>query len=185
MADNSYNTQPEGRGLFFSGRSRSRQMLENARIQAEEIVNAAKRQAESIVREAESEAAGIMRRAEHEASEIRRSAKEDEDRRLAEIEERAVRCVADCLDELRSQQRSAIERLDGQWLQFLKSFRLTGPETGAAPDRAELRKPEPEKTQPDPQPQPQENAEAVSREDIAQKVSAIATQLAELEDEQE
>ncbi len=141
----------------------SQEVIIHARDQADSIIRSANEHAEALVREAEQRASEIVREAERKAGQLLSSAgRGGEAGRDRAAQEQAVRCVEACMAALRRQQEENLAFLGEQWQHFLSGLPAdSGP---SAPPRADL---------------PPEAAE-ISPEQIEQKVSAIAGELAAL-----
>ena len=196
--------QAEIGDILLSARAVSRQMIAQARQQAEELLQNANERADALVREAEEKADAILtdageqalkttqtaeaqaaetiRAAEEKAAELLRetgvreaessSAEEElpEDKKdpaapaiSEEMQEYVVRCVGDCFARLRQQQLDTADYINEQWRSFLSGLSL--PEL---PTPASLRNTE------------GAAGEEVSRQEIEERVSAIAKELMEI-----
>jgi cell division septum initiation protein DivIVA len=196
--------QAEIGDILLSARAVSRQMIAQARQQAEELLQNANERADALVREAEEKADAILtdageqalkttqtaeaqaaetiRAAEEKAAELLRetgvreaessSAEEElpEDKKdptapaiSEEMQEYVVRCVGDCFARLRQQQLDTADYINEQWRSFLSDLSL--PEL-PTPDM--LRKEE------------KAVGDEVSRQEIEERVSAIAKELMEI-----
>lgn len=191
--------QEEIGDILLSARAVSRQMIAQAQQQADEILQAANERAETLVHEAEEKAeetaraadekaAETIRAAEERAAEIRREAEEraaeiapaaagtadEEDEETdgeepaasamsEEMQEYVVRCVGDCFARLRQQQLDTVDYINEQWRGFLSGLALPElPTPGTARGREES------------------SGEDVSRQEIEERVSAIAKELMEI-----
>lgn len=198
--------QAEIGDILLSARAVSRQMVAQAKEQADEILQGANEQAGRLVQEAEEKADGILRAAGEQALETTRAAEEQAaeivrtaQARAAEIlqdagapetipapeeqpdteaadtgeepasapamseemQDYVVRCVGDCFARLRQQQLDTAEYISEQWRGFLSGLSL--PEL------------------PTPGTAPAESADSeVSRQEIEERVSAIAKELMEI-----
>lgn len=161
--------QAEIGDIFLSARAVSRQMIAQAQAQADEILQNAREKADEIVREATEQASGILRDAEARALEIAPAAPAEETPDEAgppgalseEMQDYVVRCVGDCFARLRQQQLETADYLNEQWRAFLSGLSLPALPTPGA--------------------KPAEEADGgVSRQDIEDRVSAIARELMEI-----
>ena len=168
--------QAEIGDILLSARAVSRQMINDAQAKADAILQSANAEAERLVREAEEKAAETLRLADEQAAETLRAA-EARALEIAPAEEPAeapaasalseemqdyvVRCVGDCFAKLRQQQLDTVDYLNEQWQGFLSGLSLPElPTPGAA--------------------QTEGTGSEVSRQDIEQRVSAIAKELMEI-----
>ena len=171
--------QAEIGDILLSARAVSRQMILQAQEQADGILQKATEEAGRLVREAEEQAEQITRQAEAQAAEKLREAEantpelpdageetagEAENTSLAlseEMQEYVVRCVGDCFARLRQQQQETADFINEQWRCFLSGLSLPElPVRGAAPSETE--------------------GTGVTRQDIEDRVSAIARELMEI-----
>lgn len=173
--------QAEIGDILLSARAISRQMISQAREQSEEILLDAREKAEKIMREKEEKAEAALLDARAQAEKIVREAEEkaaaillDAEQQIAkapntaqpsgaaampaEVQEYAVRCVGDCFAKLRQQQLESIDLINEQWRAFLSGLTLADETPPAVP------LPERE----------------VSREDIENRVNAIARELMDI-----
>ena len=161
--------------------------------QAAEKLREAEEQAAQITREAEEQAAEKLREAEERAAQILQGATEEKNGEAAgseegkeaeaaaeteaagqpekavrenaalpeEMQEYVVRCVGDCFARLRQQQQETADFINEQWRCFLSGLSLPEvPTLGAAPAETE--------------------GTGVTRQDIEDRVSAIARELMEI-----
>lgn len=191
--------QAEIGDILLSARAVSRQMITQAQQQADEILQSANDRADTLVHEAEEKADTILseaaekaaetiRTAEEQAAEIRRQAEEraaeiapaavetaDEETDEAHSEETAasvmneemqeyvVRCVGDCFARLRQQQLDTVDYINEQWRSFLSGLSLPELPTPGTTIHTE-----------------DAPGEDVSRQEIEERVSAIAKELMEI-----
>lgn len=187
--------QAEIGDILLSARAVSRQMIAQAQQQADEILQNANERADTLVREAEERADAILREAgekveetaraaaekaaetiraaEETAAEIRREAGVGEEEPSSaekeapaiseEMEEYVVRCVGDCFAKLRQQQLDTAEYINEQWRSFLSGLSLPELPTPGTAGRAE-----------------EPVGQDVSRQEIEERVSAIAKELMEI-----
>lgn len=193
--------QAEIGDILLSARAVSRQMIAQARQQAEELLQNANERADALVREAEEKADAILtdageqalkttqtaeaqaaetiRAAEEKAAELLKEAGARDGEGSATVEEQpdekdapaiseamqeyVVRCVGDCFARLRQQQLDTADYINEQWRSFLSGLSL--PEL---PTPASLRNTE------------GAAGEEVSRQEIEERVSAIAKELMEI-----
>ena len=137
-----------------------------ANEQAEETVHAAEEQAAALLQEARARACEIAPSAEQADSETRQGQTDEEPAAPAineEMQEYVVRCVGDCFARLRQQQLDTVDYINEQWRSFLSDLSL--PEL-PTPDM--LRKEE------------KAVGDEVSRQEIEERVSAIAKDLMEI-----
>ena len=190
--------------ILLSARTVSRQMILQAQEQIDDMMRKAEEQAAEKLREAEEQAAQITREAEEQAAEKLRKAEEraaqilqgamgeknseaagneegaeadaaaeteaagqpEETARESavlpeEMQEYVVRCVGDCFARLRQQQQETADFINEQWRCFLSGLSLPElPTPGAAPAETE--------------------GTGVTRQDIEDRVSAIARELMEI-----
>ena len=184
--------------ILLSARTVSRQMILQAQEQIDDMMRKAEEQAAEKLREAEEQAAQITREAEEQAAEKLREAEEraaqilqgakeekygeatgneeqtetetagqpEEAARESaalpeEMQEYVVRCVGDCFARLRQQQQETADFINEQWRCFLSGLSLPElPKPGAAPAETE--------------------GTGVTRQDIEDRVSAIARELMEI-----
>ena len=190
--------------ILLSARAVSRQMILQAQEQIDDMMRKAEEQAAEKLREAEEQAAQITREAEEQAAEKLREAEEraaqilqgameekygeapgSEEQTEAEaaaetetdvqpeeavresaalpeeMQEYVVRCVGDCFARLRQQQQETADFINEQWRCFLSGLSLPElPVRGAAPSETE--------------------GTGVTRQDIEDRVSAIARELMEI-----
>ena len=190
--------------ILLSARTVSRQMILQAQEQIDDMIRKAEEQAAEKLREAEEQAAQITREAEEQAAEKLRKAEEraaqilqgamgeknseaagneegaeadaaaeteaagqpEETARESavlpeEMQEYVVRCVGDCFARLRQQQQETADFINEQWRCFLSGLSLPElPTPGAAPAETE--------------------GTGVTRQDIEDRVSAIARELMEI-----
>ena len=168
-------------------------MMRKAEEQAAEKLSEAEKQAAQITREAGEQAAEKLREAEERAAQILQGAMEEkygeapgsEEQTEAEaaaetetagqpeeavresaalpeeMQEYVVRCVGDCFARLRQQQQETADFINEQWRCFLSGLSLPElPVRGAAPSETE--------------------GTGVTRQDIEDRVSAIARELMEI-----
>ena len=155
--------QAEIGDIFLSARTVSRQMVMQARDQSDEIVRVAHERAEQIVKQAEEQAEEIIREAEKKAAD--RSAKaqpETETDVSPEMQEYVMRFVGDCFSRLRQQQQETAEFLEDQWQAFLSGMSASNT-LPASLANTEI-----------------PVVEEVSRQEIEDRVSAIARELMEI-----
>ena len=157
--------QAEIGDILLSAQAVSRQVIAQAQERADKILQSANERADTLVHEAEEKAAEILRAAEARAQEI--APVEDEPDEVQtpalseEMQEYVVRCVGDCFAKLRQQQLDTVDYLNEQWRGFLSGLSLPElPTSGAA--------------------QTEEPGEAISRQEIEDRVSAIARELMEI-----
>lgn len=166
--------QAEIGDILLSARAVSRQMIAQAQTQAEEILKDAQERADAIVKAAEEQAGEMLQSAGEQAAETLRLA-EERARELAPAEEKTdtppalseemqdyvVRFVGDCFGRLRQQQLETADFLSEQWRAFLSGLSLPElPTPGAARKEA--------------------SDSGISRQDIENRVSAIARELMEI-----
>ena len=173
--------QAEIGDILLSARAVSRQMIAQAQEQADKLLQDARDEAERLVREAEEKADATLRAAEEQAAETIRLAEERAAEAVPAVEpipdaepveaeppalsedmqEYVVRCVGDCFARLRQQQQETTDFINEQWRAFLSGLSLpelpTPGESRAAPAESE-----------------------VSRQEIEERVSAIAKELMEI-----
>lgn len=173
--------QAEIGDILLSARAVSRQMIAQAQEQADKLLQDARDEAERLVREAEEKAEETLRAAEEQAAETIRLAEERAAEAVPAVEpipdaepveaeppvisedmqEYVVRCVGDCFARLRQQQQETTDFINEQWRAFLSGLSLpelpTPGESRAAPAESE-----------------------VSRQEIEERVSAIAKELMEI-----
>ena len=171
--------QAEIGDILLSARAVSRQMILQAQEQADGILQKATEEAGRLVREAEEQAEQITRQAEEQAAEKLREAEtntpelpptgEEEAGKAEnaapglseEMQEYVVRCVGDCFARLRQQQLETAEFINEQWRAFLSGLSLPElPTPGAVRTESEQT--------------------GISRQDIEDRVSAIARELMEI-----
>ena len=191
--------QTEIGDILLSARAVSRQMILQAQEQIDDMMRKAEEQAAEKLREAEEQAAQITLEAEEQAAEKLRKAEEraaqilqgaaDEMRSdeadegtepedaaetepdgqparenavlPEEMQEYVVRCVGDCFARLRQQQQETADFINEQWRTFLSGLSLPElPTPGAASAETE--------------------GTGVTRQDIEDRVSAIARELMEI-----
>ena len=191
--------QTEIGDILLSARAVSRQMILQAQEQIDDMMRKAEEQAAEKLREAEEQAAQITLEAEEQAAEKLRQAEEraaqilqgaaDEMRSdeadegtepedaaetepdgqparenavlPEEMQEYVVRCVGDCFARLRQQQQETADFINEQWRTFLSGLSLPElPTPGAASAETE--------------------GTGVTRQDIEDRVSAIARELMEI-----
>ena len=157
--------QAEIGDILLSARAVSRQMINDAQTKADAILQSANAEAERLVREAEEKAAETLRAAEARALEIAPAEEPAETPAASalseEMQDYVVRCVGDCFAKLRQQQLDTVDYLNEQWQGFLSGLSLP-----------ELPTPVTAQTE--------ETGREVSRQDIEQRVSAIAKELMEI-----
>ena len=190
--------------ILLSARAVSRQMILQAQEQIDDMMRKAEEQAAEKLREAEEQAARITREAEEQAAEKLREAEKRAAKILQgaieakngeaagneegteadaaaeaetagqpeeavqesaalpeEMQEYVVRCVGDCFARLRQQQQETADFINEQWRCFLSGLSLPElPTSGAAPAETE--------------------GTGVTRQDIEERVSAIARELMEI-----
>lgn len=188
--------------ILLSARTVSRQMILQAQEQIDDMMRKAEEQAAEKLREAEEQAAQITREAEEQAAEKLREAEEQAAQILQgateekngtgneegtvpeeavetevagqpeepvqesaalpeEMQEYVVHCVGDCFARLRQQQQETADFINEQWRCFLSGLSLPElPTPGAAPAETE--------------------GTGVTRQDIEDRVSAIARELMEI-----
>lgn len=196
--------QAEIGDILLSARAVSRQMIlqaqeqiddmmRKAEEQAAEKLRGAEEQAAQITRQAEEQAAEKLREAEERAAQILRSATEEKNGEAdgaeektepedaaetepgarpeepvlegaalpEEMQEYVVRCVGDCFARLRQQQQETADFINEQWRCFLSGLSLPGqPAPGSAPAET--------------------GGTGVTRQDIEDRVNAIARELMEI-----
>ena len=150
--------------VIHAAEEKTAEMLRASEEQADAVIRGAGEKATGIVRSADEEAAGIIREAgktaagavaELDAAEPKASAMSEE------VQDYMVRCVGDCFARLRQQQQETADFLNEQWRAFLGGLSLPDLPTAAA---GQANAPDDE----------------VSRQDIEQRVSAIAKELMEI-----
>ncbi len=190
--------------ILRSARAVSRQMILQAQEQIDDMMRKAEEQAAEKLREAEEQAAQItrgaeeqaaekLRKAEERAAQILQGAMEEKNGEAAgneegaeadaaaeteaagqpekaaresaalpeEMQEYVVRCVGDCFARLRQQQQETADFINEQWRCFLSGLSLPElPARGAAPA--------------------ENGGTGVTRQDIEDRVSAIARELMEI-----
>ncbi|MBR1566428.1 MAG: hypothetical protein IJ649_06655 [Oscillospiraceae bacterium] len=181
------------RQMILQAQEQIEDMMRKAEEQAAEKLREAEEQADRITREAEEQAAEKLRMAEERAAQILQGAREEKNGEAAgneegteaeaaaetgaagqpgeaiqesaalpeEMQEYVVRCVGDCFARLRQQQQETADFINEQWRCFLSGLSLPElPTPGVAPAETE--------------------GTGVTRQDIEDRVSAIARELMEI-----
>ena len=150
--------QAEIGDIFLSARTVSRQMVMQAREQSDQILQTARDRAEQIVAEAEEKAARILREAEEKAAAVSPNTASG---MTPEMQDYVVRAVGECFEKLRQRQQETADFINDEWRSFLSGLAITD----ALP----------------PAPQKQEvQTDSVTRQEIEDRVSAIARELMEI-----
>ena len=156
--------QAEIGDIFLSARTVSRQMVLQAREQSDEILKTARDRAEQIVTEAEERAERILREAEERASAIVVETRPANNSDMSpEMQDYVIRAVGECFEKLRLRQQENMDFINSQWQGFLSGLSISDALPPAAP-----------------QPQQSQPGQEITRQEIQERVSAIAKELMEI-----